>query len=194
MQYLLALDPAKLIFPITVIKSGIKKKSISKPPDMFKKLLQVKASSNYTKKARQKQLLQHSKIILIGTWEHNTLLSNLYMSWGPENTHQKPPSNPRCNQQHKGFWKPVPSAWWWESVWRNTYPCTSMCRHAHMSIQRKLNYTAPTQKKPKPKQKPTNPQPSKKPKPPRKSMIEGIHREKAPNQPGIKTKIFCFQE
>lgn len=48
---------------------------------MFKKLLQVKASGNYIKNTRQKQPLQHNKILLTDTWEHNTLLSNLYISW-----------------------------------------------------------------------------------------------------------------
>lgn len=88
---------------------------------MFKKLLQVKDSSNYTKKTRQKQLLQHNKIVLIDTWEHNTLLSNLYVSWGPENTQQKPPSNPRCSQQHTSFWKPVSTPWWWVSLKKYLY-------------------------------------------------------------------------
>lgn len=159
---------------------------------MFKKLLQVKASSNYTKKTRQKQLFQHNKIILIDTWKKNTRLSNLYGSWGPENTQEKPPSNPRSNQQHTSFWKPVPTPRWWEAVWRNIYPCTSMCRHALCVYLKKTKLHSTHPKKSNQNKNRQTLKKTQTTKKQRKNTIK--HTYKPPDQPGIKINLFCFQE
>lgn len=60
------------------------------------------------------------------------------MSWEPENTQQKAPSNLRCNQQHASFWKQVYCLMVRVSAWKNTY--TTMFRHIHAPIK-KINQT-----------------------------------------------------
>lgn len=149
------------------------KKTHHKPPRyMFKKLLQVKASSNDTKKTRQKQLLQHYKIILIDTWEHTI---HCWANWTRAEGLKTPSKSllqildATSHIQVSGnlclLLKGESQS---EQILIHAQACVGM----HMSIYRKQNYTAPTQKT-QTKTQMNKPTTLKKPKPPR-------NRERAP--------------